>query len=133
MLDFIGFALIVQLLLAITIEMARDMFSEHRRKLARLLNLPTSFVLLVRTLTAKVLHWTAVDYKGRARDTAIDRLQSFREANPANPTHLVVFVRGTFGGPGYDSRWDRLATALTTVHPHTAFFCFLLLLLAWPQ
>ncbi|MDP1680513.1 MAG: hypothetical protein Q8L39_01890 [Burkholderiales bacterium] len=124
MLNFIGFAFIVQLLLAIAFAMFRDMFTRHSLEVGRVLRLPTRSELLARTMMAKVLHWTAVDYRRRARAAPAQRLQPFGDAHPTDPTHLAVFVRGTFGAPGYDKRWNQVEATLKAVHPRTAFFCF---------
>lgn len=124
MLNFIGFAFIVQLLLAIAFAMFQDVFTRHSQEVGRVLRLPTRSELLARTLMAKVLHWIAVDYRRRARAAPVERLQPFGNSHPADPTHLAVFVRGTFGAPGYDKRWNQVETTLKGVHPRTAFFCF---------
>lgn len=124
MLNFLGFALIVQLLLAIGIAMFRDMFTRHSQEVGRVLGLPTRFELLVRTAVAKMMHWFAVDYRRRARASPLERLQPFGETNPADPTHLAVFVRGTYGAPGYNKRWSQVEASLKAVHPRTAFYCF---------
>lgn len=124
MLNFIGFAFIVQLLLAIAFAMFRDMFTRHSQEVGRVLRLPTRSELLMRTMAAKILHWTAVDYRRRARAAPVERLQPFGDAHPTDPTHLAVFVRGTFGAPGYGKRWNQVEAALKAVHPRTAFFCF---------
>lgn len=124
MLNFIGFAFIVQLMLAIALAMFRDMFTRHSQQVGRVLGLPTRSELLARTVGAKVLHWTSVDYRRRARATPVKRLQPFGDSHPADPTHLAVFVRGTFGARGYDIRWNQVEGTLKAVHPRTAFFCF---------
>lgn len=124
MLNFVGFAFIVQLLLAVAFAMFRDMFSRHRQEVGRVLGLPTLSKLLALTMLAKVFHWAAIDYRRRARATPVERLQPFGNTPPGDPTHLAVFVRGTFGAPGYGRRWDQVEATLKAVHPRTAFFCF---------
>jgi hypothetical protein len=123
MLNFIGFAFIVQLALAITIELVQDMFSAHSAEVNRVL-LPTRWQLFVRTVGAKALNWGAIDRRRRARAAPAERLQPYGDVPPDDPTHLVVFVRGTYGWQGYDDRWQRVVTALREVHPRAAFFCF---------
>lgn len=124
MLNFIGFALIVQLALAITLAIIRDLFTEHSREVGRVLRLPSFSKLLLRTVVAKLLHWFTIDYRRRARAPAVERLQPFCAANPDRPSHLAVFVRGTFGAEGYDRRWEKVVAALRAAHPRIAFFCF---------
>jgi hypothetical protein len=124
MLRFIGFALLVQLLLAIGLAMVRDLAANNNRELAGALRLPSRLTLMLRTAAAKLLHWVAVDYRRRARTHAAERLQPFSDACPDRPTHLAVFVRGTFGAEGYDNRWEKVVAELRLVHPRTAFFCF---------
>jgi hypothetical protein len=124
MLEFMGFAFLVQLLLAVAVEAIKDIFSAHRRALARPLGLPTSIELLFKAAVAKVLHWWAIAHWEVARGGSRNRLVPFCADAPSAPTQLVIFVRGTFGSLGYDSRWTKLADSIRHVHPDAAFFRF---------
>ena len=123
-LSFLGVAFVVQLTLAILIEVLRDLFSAHRRSLASKVNLPNSSILIGRTVVAKLLHWAAVDYRLRARTGPPERLAAFGQDQPTDPSHLVVFVRGTFGAGGYGHQWERVAETVRATYPKAAFFCF---------
>jgi len=121
---FFGFAFIVHLVLAIGRAMVQDRSTVHRREVQRVIGFWSFVWLVLRTWVAKFLHWVAVDYRRRSRTPPAERLQPFGGANPDRPSHLAVFVRGTFGGEGYDKRWDKVVVAVRSVHPRTACFCF---------
>ncbi len=97
---FFGFAFIVHLVQAIGRAMIQDRSAVHRREVQRVVGFWSFVWLVLRTWVAKLLHWLAVDYRRRSRTSATARLQPFGVANPDQPSHLAVFVRGTFGGDG---------------------------------